>query len=71
MTIPSASPIRPRCCSAEDLRIGYPRAARVMDELEDQGVVGTPEGGSGSRPVLLGDDAPEAEPVASGREGDA
>ena len=53
------------------LRIGYPRAARVMDELEDQGVVGTPEGGSGSRPVLLGDDAPEAEPVASGREGDA
>ncbi len=35
------------------LRIGYPRAARVMDELEGQGIVGAPEGGSGSRPVLL------------------
>ena len=35
------------------LRIGYPRAARVMDELESQGVVGQPEGGGGSRPVLL------------------
>ena len=40
------------------LRIGYPRAARVMDELEDRGIVGAPEGGSGSRPVLLdGDEA--------------
>ena len=38
------------------LRIGYPRAARVMDELEEQGVVGASEGGSGSRPVLLDDD---------------
>ena len=53
------------------LRIGYPRAARVMDELEDRGVVGAPEGGSGSRPVLLrheesDDEQPEAEqPVAS------
>ncbi len=44
------------------LRIGYPRAARVMDELEDQGVVGASEGGSGSRPVLLDadDDAESA-----------
>ena len=51
------------------LRIGYPRAARVMDELEEQGVVGASEGGSGSRPVLLdadgdgGGDAPAA-PIA-------
>ena len=37
------------------LRIGYPRAARVMDELEQRGVVGPPEGGGGSRPVLGGD----------------
>ena len=35
------------------LRIGYPRAARIMDELEDRGVVGAAEGGGGSRPVLL------------------
>ncbi len=32
------------------LRIGYPRAARLMDMLEDAGVVGTAEGG-GSREV--------------------
>ena len=32
------------------LRIGYPRAARLMDMLEDAGVVGSAEGG-GSREV--------------------
>jgi S-DNA-T family DNA segregation ATPase FtsK/SpoIIIE len=35
------------------LRIGYPRAARLMDELEERGVVGPAEG-MGSREVLLG-----------------
>jgi S-DNA-T family DNA segregation ATPase FtsK/SpoIIIE len=40
------------------LRIGYPRAARLMDMLEEQGVVGGAEGG-GSREVLPPrDDAP-------------
>jgi S-DNA-T family DNA segregation ATPase FtsK/SpoIIIE len=34
------------------LRIGYPRAARIMDQLEEEGVVGPAEG-SGSREVLL------------------
>ena len=56
------------------LRIGYPRAARVMDELEDRGVVGAPEGGGGSRPVLLRDDeeaeAEAEEPVVSVAERD-
>ena len=56
------------------LRIGYPRAARVMDELEERGIVGAPEGGGGSRPVLLGEDEPSdgvAAPVAGvGREGE-
>ena len=33
------------------LRIGYPRAARLMDELEDEGVVGSGEPGK-PRPVL-------------------
>ncbi|MCH7984558.1 MAG: hypothetical protein IIC28_11385 [Chloroflexi bacterium] len=33
------------------LRIGYPRAARLMDELEDAGVVGAGEPGK-PRPVL-------------------
>jgi S-DNA-T family DNA segregation ATPase FtsK/SpoIIIE len=34
------------------LRVGYPRAARLMDMLEEKGVVGESEGGS-SRKVLL------------------
>ena len=54
------------------LRIGYPHAARVMDELEERGIVGAPEGGGGSRPVLLDEDEAsdgEAAPVA-GREGE-
>jgi S-DNA-T family DNA segregation ATPase FtsK/SpoIIIE len=33
------------------LRIGYPRAARLMDLLEAEGLVGNPEG-AGSREVL-------------------
>ncbi len=34
------------------LRIGYPRAARLMDELEEQGIVG-PGDGSKSRDVII------------------
>jgi len=34
------------------LRIGYPRAARLMDELEDMGIVG-PSDGSKSRDVMI------------------
>ena len=34
------------------LRIGYPRAARLMDELEDMGIVG-PSDGSKSRDVII------------------
>ena len=33
------------------LRIGYPRAARLMDELEEAGVVGPGEPGK-ARPVI-------------------
>ena len=35
------------------LRIGYPRAARLIDELEEQGVIG-PSDGSKSRDVIIG-----------------
>lgn len=38
------------------LRIGYPRAARLMDMLEEQGIVGPAEGGGRSREVLIDDD---------------
>ncbi len=40
------------------LRIGYPRAARLIDELEELGIVGPSQGGGRDRDVLI---APEAE----------
>jgi len=41
------------------LRIGYPRAARLMDELEELGVVGRAQSGGKTREVLIdGDDDP-------------
>ena len=42
------------------LRIGYPRAARTMDELEDRGIV-APGDGTSSRQVLLGEEASPGE----------
>jgi DNA segregation ATPase FtsK/SpoIIIE, S-DNA-T family len=36
------------------LKIGYPRAARLMDELEELGVVGPNQGGGREREVLIG-----------------
>jgi S-DNA-T family DNA segregation ATPase FtsK/SpoIIIE len=36
------------------LRIGYPRAARLMDELESRGIVSAGGGSGGSREVLVG-----------------
>ncbi len=38
------------------LRIGYPRAARLMDQLEELGVVGRPQAGGRTREVLIGAD---------------
>ena len=35
------------------LRIGYPRAARLLDQLEEMGVVGPSQGGGRERDVLL------------------
>jgi len=35
------------------LRIGYPRAARLIDELQDLGIVGPPQGGGREREVLV------------------
>jgi len=42
------------------LRIGYPRAARLIDMLEEEGVVGPAEGG-GSREVLEAERGREAQ----------
>ncbi len=38
------------------LRVGYPRAARLMDELEELGVVGRSQSGGRTREVLIGED---------------
>ena len=35
------------------LRIGYPRAARLLDQLEEMGVVGPSSGGGRDRDVLI------------------
>jgi S-DNA-T family DNA segregation ATPase FtsK/SpoIIIE len=45
------------------LRIGYPRAARLLDELEELGVVGRPQAGGRTREVLIeeGEDPLEAD----------
>lgn len=40
------------------LRIGYPRAARLIDELEEMGVVGPGQGGGREREVLISPDDP-------------
>ncbi len=38
------------------LRIGFPRAARLMEELEDMGVVGPAQSAGRDREVLIGHD---------------
>lgn len=50
------------------LRVGYPRAARLMDELEQMGIVGPSQGAGRDRDVLLppeGDENTEAEDDAN------
>ncbi len=41
------------------LRLGYPRAARLMEELEARGIVGPDEGAGRGRKVLVAEDADE------------
>jgi S-DNA-T family DNA segregation ATPase FtsK/SpoIIIE len=38
------------------LRIGYPRAARLLDQLEEMGVVGPSQGGGKERDVLVSEE---------------
>ena len=45
------------------LKIGYPRAARLMDELYEMGVVGAPRQGGKTREVLIQSDDEVAEIV--------
>jgi len=44
------------------LRIGYSRAARLIDAMEDQGIIGPDEGPSRGRPVFKAEAEPAREP---------
>ena len=35
------------------LKIGYPRAARLLDQLEEMGIVGESQGGGRERDVMV------------------
>jgi S-DNA-T family DNA segregation ATPase FtsK/SpoIIIE len=48
------------------LRVGYSRAARLIDLMEERGVVGPDQGGSMGREVLA-EGAPSAKPPAAGQ----
>jgi len=42
------------------MRIGYPKAARIIDQMEEMGIIGPPEAAGRLREVLVGpDDEPE------------
>ena len=43
------------------LRIGYTRAARIIETMEDKGIVGPPDSGNGVREIL--DYGPAAPPI--------
>jgi len=43
------------------LRIGYPRASRLIDELEEMGIVGPSQGGGRERDVLVDPDDEDSE----------
>jgi S-DNA-T family DNA segregation ATPase FtsK/SpoIIIE len=45
------------------LRVGYPRAARLMDELEELGLIGRATGGGRTREVLMSDEDRGDEPA--------
>ncbi len=46
------------------LRVGYARAARLIDEMEDQGIIGPDEGGGRARPILVTQADDDADPTA-------
>jgi len=53
------------------LRVGYPRAARLMDELEELGVVGRAQSGGRTREVLISEDENPLAPADDDDQDDA
>jgi S-DNA-T family DNA segregation ATPase FtsK/SpoIIIE len=51
-------------------RIGYTRAARLIDIMAEQGIIGPPTGTSKARQVLLNKDEGETESEEAEEEGD-
>jgi S-DNA-T family DNA segregation ATPase FtsK/SpoIIIE len=45
------------------LRVGYARAARLIDEMEDLGIIGPDEGGGRARPILITQEDDNADPT--------
>ncbi|MCB0212650.1 MAG: DNA translocase FtsK [Anaerolineae bacterium] len=52
------------------LRIGYARAARLIDEMEAQGIIGADEGGNRARPILVTQADDDADPTAADNDDD-
>ena len=50
------------------LRIGYPRAARLIDQLEEMGIVGPSVGSGKDRDVLVGPDEDEEDEYEDGED---
>jgi DNA segregation ATPase FtsK/SpoIIIE-like protein len=49
------------------LRIGYSRASRLVDQLEEAGILGADQGGNQGRPVLVGnEEVKQQQPNTSG-----
>ena len=61
-----------RTCSTSmlqrKLRVGYPKAARLMEQLEARGVVGPDLGGGQGREVLLKDEDEDERDLADNAE---
>jgi hypothetical protein len=50
------------------LRIGYGRAARLVDQLEEANILGPDQGGTLGREVLVANGAPAPRPEGSSRQ---
>ena len=50
------------------MRIGYPRASRIIEQMEELGIIGPPESGGRRRKVLLEADGEMIQPGIEDKE---